>query len=517
MFVLLLTHGYPVALFPTLLLAYFAILMFIGWRTSGKSDNDTFFRGNRNSPWYLVAFGMIGASLSGVTFLSIPGTVGPQGMSYMQMVLGYFLGYLVISHVLLPLYYKLNLTSIYTYLQDRLGGNAYKTGALYFLLSRSIGSALRLYLVAVVMQVFISTPLGISFTTTVLITLVLIWLYSFRGGIKTLVYTDTLQTFFMLTALALSLYFIAKQFKIEEAQSLFHAVQKSDFSRWWVWNPKAPDYFWKHFLGGMFITIVMTGLDQDMMQKNLTCRNVHESRKNMYWMSSLLIPVNFLFLLLGAFLYLFGESNGYITPVLSAFSEPSILFHDLSGSSEIIKTDQLFPYMAAYYLPPIAGVCFFIGLVAAAYSTADSALTSLTTSFCVDFLGFGPQKGSKRIRRAVHLGFTAFLFLIILIFSELNSQAVINELFKIAGYTYGPLLGMFSFGIITRYNVKNRWVPWVCIAAPILSFILDLNSQSWFWGYKFGFELLILNGLITFAGLILIQTTKTKYYVNRRR
>jgi Na+/proline symporter len=498
---LLITQYHPLV-FPSILFAYFLILVIIGRKTAGNSDNATFFKGNRSSPWFLVAFGMIGASLSGVTFLSIPGAVFKDGFSYMQMVFGYFAGYMVIVFVLLPLYYKLNLTSIYTYLQNRFGNAAYKTGAFYFLLSRSIGSALRLFLVAVVLQAFISDNLGIPFELTVFFTIVLIWLYSFRGGIKTIVYTDTLQTLFMLIALGISIVYL-----LQDDQNLFKTVRQSDFSQWFVSNPDKKNFFLKHFLGGMFITIVMTGLDQDMMQKSLTCKNLKDAQKNVFWTSILLIPVNLLFLSLGALLYLYGFENNIISSnpgiseeqISAIQSGKVLLFQHSDGIVEAIKTDQVFPYLSVNYLPGIAAIFFFIGLVAAAYSTADSALTSLTTSFCIDFLGFSEIKGNRKVRQMVHIGFSLLLFVIILIFKSLNSDAVINELFKIAGFTYGPLLGMFSFGILTQRRIQDKFIPIICILSPILCYILDINSQSILNGYTFGFELLILNGFITFV------------------
>ncbi|MCO6494129.1 MAG: sodium:solute symporter [Bacteroidetes bacterium] len=495
--------------FPIILALYFLILIIVGKITEGNSDNSTFFRGNRSSPWFLVAFGMIGASLSGVTFLSIPGAVGKDSFSYMQMVLGYFLGYQVIARVLLPIYYKLDLTSIYTYLQKRFGNVAYKTGAAYFLLSRSIGNALRLFLAAVVMQTFIFDNLHIPFEITVFITIALIWLYSFKGGIRTIVYTDTLQTAFMLIALAISIIYIWNQLGMNSEISVWQQLQNSHYSKFFEWNSSQKNFFWKHFFGGMFITIVMTGLDQDMMQKNLTCRSLKDAKKNMYWMSSLLIPVNFLFVMLGGLLYLYGTQSGII---IENFTNPQLMSQGkhltyvfANGSTEYIKTDQLFPLLAANNLPAIASIFFFIGLIAAAYSTADSSLTALTTSFCVDFLGFSENKGSKKARMMVHIGVSVLTYIIIIIFKALNNDAVINELFKIAGYTYGPLLGMFAFGLFTKISVKDKLIPVVCILSPILCYFLDTNSRMLFNGYSFGFEILIVNGFITFLGLLLLK------------
>lgn len=512
MHILLQSSVHPLV-FPVILAVYFLILIIIGKLTEGNSDNSTFFRGNRSSPWFLVAFGMIGASLSGVTFLSIPGAVGRDGFSYMQMVLGYFLGYQVIARVLLPMYYKLDLTSIYTYLQKRFGNVAYKTGAAYFLLSRSIGNALRLFLAAVVMQTFIFDNLHIPFEITVFITIALIWLYSFKGGIKTIVYTDTIQTTFMLIALCISFIYIWNQIGINSNGSEWQQLQSSHYAQLFVWDSNLKNFFWKHFLGGMFITIVMTGLDQDMMQKNLTCRTLKDAQKNMFWMSSMLIPVNFLFVLLGGLLYVFGTQSGII---IENFQNPELMAQGkhltyvfADGNTQFIKTDQLFPILAANNLPGIASVFFFIGLIAAAYSTADSSLTALTTSFCVDFLGFDATKGSRKTRMFVHIGVSIVTYFIIIIFKIWNNDAVINELFKIAGYTYGPLLGMFAFGLFTNIQVKDKLIPLICIASPVICYFLDANSKLLFNGYVFGFEILIVNGIITFIGLMLLRRQNT--------
>ncbi|MCO5253449.1 MAG: sodium:solute symporter [Bacteroidetes bacterium] len=499
--------------FPIILAVYFLILIVVGKITEGNSDNATFFRGNRRSPWFLVAFGMIGASLSGVTFLSIPGAVGKDNFSYMQMVLGYFLGYQVIAQVLLPIYYKLDLTSIYAYLQKRFGNVAYKTGAAYFLISRSIGNALRLFLAAVVMQTFIFDNLHIPFEITVFITIALIWLYSFKGGIRTIVYTDTLQTVFMLTALGISIVYIWNQLGMISDVPVWQQLQNSHYSKFFEWDSNQKNFFWKHFFGGMFITIVMTGLDQDMMQKNLTCRSLKDAKKNMFWMSSLLIPVNFLFVMLGGLLYLYGTQTGVI---IENFNNPDLMAHGkhltymfADGTSQYIKTDQLFPLLAANQLPVLASIFFFIGLIAAAYSTADSSLTALTTSFCVDFLGFNENKGSRSARMWVHIGVSMLTYVIILVFKVLNNDAVINELFKIAGYTYGPLLGMFAFGLATKIRIKDSLIPVVCILSPVICYLLDANSRALFNGYVFGFEILIVNGIITFAGLFLLRSKGT--------
>ncbi len=476
---------------PTLVLIvivlYFSLILVISQVTGRRADNAAFFLGSRRSPWYIVAFGMIGASLSGVTFISVPGWVGDSQFSYMQMVLGYLLGYAVIAQVLLPLYYRLNLTSIYAYLGDRFGFWSYKTGASFFLISRVIGASFRLYLVAGVLHLSIFGNWGVPFWATVVITILLIWLYTFRGGIRTIIWTDTLQTLFMLLAVALSLVLICRALGLDFS-GMVQNVAQSDYSRVFFFGDwKAGDHFLKQFLSGAFIAIVMTGLDQDMMQKNLSCRNLKEAQKNVYWMSISLVPVNLLFLTLGALLYIFAIQSGILLPE---------------------RTDDLFPLIATRgYLPPVVTVVFMVGLVAAAYSSADSALTSLTTSFTVDILNGErlPEQRLQRLRKTVHIGISALLLGVILVFRAINNQSVISAIFTVAGYTYGPLLGFYSFGLFTRYRVKDRWVPLVAVASPILCYFISSNSAAWFNGYTFGFELLILNGLITFLGLLILR------------
>ncbi len=478
---------------PTLILgiiaAYFLLLITVSYFTGRKAGNAEFFLAGRKSPWLLVAIGMIGASLSGVTFISIPGVVGANGanqsFSYMQMVFGYLLGYLVIAQVLLPLYYRLNLTSIYTFLEQRLGYHAYKTGAAYFMLSRVIGSAFRLYLVAMVLQQFVLGPFGIPFIATVAVTIVLIWIYTFKGGINTIVYTDTLQTVAMLSAVVLTIISIGNTMEMDLG-GMVAMVQASDYSQMFFfeggWND--PNNFFKQFISGALIAIVMTGLDQDMMQKNLSCRNIGEAQKNVYTFSVILVVANFLFLSLGALLYIYSASIGLEIPA---------------------KTDELFPVIALRHLSPAVGVLFTLGLIAAAYSSADSALTALTTSFCVDFLGFekseADEESKRRTRTIVHVGISLVLLIIIVVFNALNNDAVISQLFIAAGYTYGPILGLFAFGMLTRRVVRPAWVVPVCIAAPVLSYIINNNSAYWLSGFEFGFLIIALNGLLTFAGL----------------
>ncbi|MEM7104076.1 MAG: sodium:solute symporter [Bacteroidota bacterium] len=507
------------SLSPTVILliiaGYFALLMVVSWFTGRNANNENFFLAGRKAPWYLVAFGMIGASLSGVTFISVPGWVESTQFSYMQMVFGYLLGYLFIGLVLMPVYYKLNLTSIYTYLEQRFGQVSYKTGAAFFLLSRTIGASFRLYLVAIVLQQFVMGPFGIPFWLTVLTTIILIWIYTYRGGINTIVWTDTLQTLCMLTAVILTVIAIGNE--LNHPGGIFAAVSESDYSRIFFfeggWGNS--ENFFKKFLAGASIAIVMTGLDQDMMQKNLACRNIKDAQKNMFWFSIVLVFANLLFLGLGALLYIYLNQNGIEMPT-----------RIVNGEAKV-ASDLLYPTIAMEHLSPAIGIVFILGLIAAAYSSADSALTALTTSFCVDFLGF-EKKGqttdvdeneevldtpdkvntsdeNRRTRFIVHISFSALLFFVILVFWYINDQSVISELFKVAGYTYGPLLGLYFFGFFTKRNIKDRFALIVCVLAPVLTYIINMNSEAWLWGYKFDFEHLILNGLLTFIGLWLIS------------
>lgn len=475
----------------SVIVCYFLVLLIISFLTSRNADNQSFFLGNRNSPWYVVAFGMIGASLSGVTFISIPGWVGSSQFSYLQMVAGYLVGYYVIANVLMPVYYRLNLTSIYKYLDGRFGRTSYKTGAVLFLVSRIIGASFRLYLVASVLQFTMFSEWGVPFFVTVLITILLIWLYTFRGGIKTIVWTDTLQTLFMLLAVAVSAIFISRQMELG-FEDMFSLIRNSGYSRIWFFDDWRSEYhFVKQFLSGVFIAIVMTGLDQDMMQKNLSCRNIREAKKNMYWMSISLIPVNILFLSLGAMLFVFATANSIVMPE---------------------QSDNLFPLIATGgYLPQSAGVFFILGLVAAAYSSADSALTSLTTSFTVDILDGEKMDSAKlqKTRKRIHVALSAILMAVILIFRMINNENVISAIFTVAGYTYGPLLGLYSFGFFSRRMIKDPWVPLVVAVSPVLSWLLNRFSTEIFNGYKFGFELLLVNGLFTFIGLFMLSRKKT--------
>ena len=470
-----------------LIVGYFSVLFIISYITSRSADNKTFFKANNSSPWYLVAFGMIGASLSGVTFISVPGWVEGANMSYFQMVLGYVVGYAIIGLVLLPLYYKLNLTSIYTYLQNRFGEYSYKTGASFFLLSRTIGAAFRLFLVANVLQIIVFDAYEIPFWLTVFITILLIWLYTFKGGIKTIVWTDTLQTFFMLIAVGICIYTISNEMQIN---NLFSYIVDSEFSKIFYFEDiNANNYFWKQFLAGAFIAIVMTGLDQDMMQKNLTCRNLKDAQKNMFWFTIVLVIVNFFFLALGVLLTDYAQQNGIDA-----------------------HKDELFPIIATQGSLGIATALFFLlGLIAAAYSSADSALTSLTTSFSIDILEIDKNKDTEKqekIRKKIHIIFSFVLIATILIFKYFIADvSIIAKIFTFAGYTYGPLLGLYAFGMFTKYSVNDKIVPIICLTAPILTFVVSHYSKEKL-GFDFGFFVLVLNGFFTFIGLYLLQQQK---------
>ena len=487
---------------PTIILItiiiYFAFLFIISYFTGKNANNETFFVGNKKSPWFVVSFGMIGASLSGVTFISVPGWVGTSNFSYLQLVLGYLLGYFFIAKVLLPIYYNLNLTSIYTYLEKRFGYYSYKTGASFFLLSRSIGAAFRLFIVANVLQLVVFDYWHIPFVVTVSLTILLIWLYTFKGGIRTIVWTDTLQTLFMLLAVGFAVYYISSSLDFNFHQ-MVSAVADSKLSRIWFfgdWHDKRN--FFKQFFSGAFITIVMTGLDQDMMQKNLSCRNLKDAQKNMYWYGAAFLPANILFMSLGVLLYIFASKNGIAIPA---------------------HTDDLFPIIATNgLLNPVVSIFFILGLIAAAYSSADSALTALTTSFTIDILDirkkFKDERTRKKIRMRVHIGVSIALAVLIILFKAINNQSVISAIFTVAGYTYGPLLGLYAFGLFTNYNLKDKLVPYIAVASPIICLIINHFSELWFNGYQFGFELLMMNGLITFIGLFLIKKRKKNNIIN---
>ncbi|MCE1168272.1 MAG: sodium:solute symporter [Sphingobacteriia bacterium] len=475
-----------------IIVVYFAGLIFISYLTTRKLDSQSFYNGNKKSPWYIIAIGMIGTSISGVTFISVPGWVMTSQFSYLQMVLGYLLGYFVIANVLMPLYYRMNLTSIYTYLEERFGFWSYKTGASFFLISRIIGASFRLFLVSIVLQKLVFEPLGVPFWVTVTATIMLIWLYTFKGGIKTIIWTDLIQTIAMLSAVVLSLVLIKNALDL----SFFDMVSKvyhSEYSRMWFFDdPNSKNYFWKQFLGGAFTTIVMTGLDQDLMQKNLACKNVKDAKKNMYSYGFMFLPINLMFLSLGALLGMYAHAQGIQIPA---------------------NTDQLFPMLATGgYFNVSLGIIFIIGIIAAAYASADSALAALTTSFMIDILNGNKLEGDKlkRTRTRVHLLMSLALVLVIIIFDAVNNDAVISAVFTVAGYTYGPLLGLYAFGLFTPYAVKDKVVPYLAVLSPVICYILSSNSVEWFNGYKFGFELLILNGLIMFLGMLLFNEGRAK-------
>jgi Na+/proline symporter len=483
----------------TFIIGYFLVLLVISHLTSKKSsDNDTFFVANRNSKWYLVAFGMIGTALSGVTFISVPGKVGaPSGdqFAYFQFVLGNAAGFIVIATVLLPLYYRLKLTSIYSYIEGALGTWSYKTAAGIFLISRTIGSAFRLYLVVIVLQKFIFDSYHVPFAITVLICLLLIWSYTFKGGLKTIIITDSLQTLFLVSSVFLSIFFICRSLHINIFEAA-ETIKNSNYSRIFFFNDflSSKFHFSKEFLGGLFITIGMVGLDQDLMQKNLSLKNIREAQKNMFSFIGVFVVINIFFLSVGALLYIYAQRYG-IT---------------------VEKTDYLYPTIALQYLGLIPAMVFMLGLTAATFATTDSALTALTTSFCVDFLNFNKSKdiNSKKmvsLRHYVHVGFSGLMFLTIIIFNSINNDAVVSAIFKVASYTYGPLLGLYSFGLfVSNRQVKDKLVPFICLISPAICYFLSNDSKKYLGGYVFDNELIIINGLITFVGLWLTSSKKTK-------
>ncbi len=483
--------------------SYFLLLIAISWLSARKATASTFYNGDRSSSWYLVAFGMIGASLSGITFISVPGIVYASGMTYMSIVLGYFLGYLVIIYLLLPLYYKLNLTTIYSYLKERNGMSSYKTGASFFILSRVIGAALRLYLVAEVLDVFLFRAIGLPYWLGIVITIGLIWVYTFKGGIKTIIWTDTIQTAAMLFAVGITFYFIKDSLEFSWTQ-LFQKVNSSPYAKIVHWHDKGWGNFGLGLLNGAFITIVMTGLDQDMMQKNLTCKSLQDAQKNMFWFSVVLIPVNLIFLALGVLLYEYALGSGFLE--MSTNNAGETIYHLIDhskSSSAVISPDRLFPSIAAgQYFAPTLGVVFLVGLIAAAYSSADSALASLTTCFCVDIL---EKEKDIKVRTAVHVAFSILLILVVLLFKYLGNDSIVWELFAWAGYTYGPLLGFYAFGLFTKIKVKDALVPIIAITCPLLCVLLKECSTFLFEGYQLGFEILPINGALTFLGLLLIK------------
>ena len=454
------------------ILCYFGLLFGISRLTARRSTNETFYRANRQSPWYMVAFGMVGASISGVTFVSVPGMVQQSQMTYLQTCMGFVLGYVMVAFVLLPLYYRLNLTSIYAYLGTRFGARSHKTGSCFFLLSKMAGASVRFYVVCIILQRFVFQPIGVPFAVTVTGLVLLIWLYTRQGGIKTLVWTDSLQTVCLFAALLIIIYKVVGDLGLTFSGAVA-AIQTSPLSQVFVWDDwMSKQHFWKQFLSGAFIVVVMTGLDQDMMQKNLTCRTLRGAQKDMCTYGVAFLPANLLFLALGVLLTMIpGAATG----------------------------DELLPaYVTqASVLSSLIPLLFVLGIVAASFSSADSALTSLTTIFCVDIVG---RQDDERLRRRVHIGVCGVFVLFILIFKALNSTSLIDAVYIIAGYTYGPLLGLFLFGLFTRKQPADRLVPYICVASPLLSYAIDQLAQQ-LWGYRFGYELLMLNGLLTFTGL----------------
>ncbi|AIN73453.1 sodium:solute symporter [Flavobacterium psychrophilum] len=487
----------------SLIVIYFGILFVISHIVSKKDNgNDAFFKANKNSKWYLVAFGMIGTALSGVTFISVPGEVGNPDLQfkYFQFVLGNAIGFIIIAKVLLPLYYRMNLTSIYGYIEQRLGVVSYKTAATIFLISRTIGSSFRLYLVVIVLQRYVFDYYGIPFTFTVLISLLLIFAYTYRGGLKTIIITDTLQTFFLVLSVFLTIFFICRSLDLSFFTA-FEEVKNSHYSKIFFFDDyNKGNYFWKQILGGIFVTIAMVGLDQDLMQKNLSCKNIEEAQKNMFTFTGIFVIINIFFLSVGALLYMFAEKNAIQVPMVDG----------------IARTDFLFPEIALKSLGLIPAVVFLLGLTAATFATTDSALTALTTSFCVDFLGMDKTENLNkpnivRTRHLVHIGFSGLMFLVIVIFNSVNDASVVKMIFKIASYTYGPLLGLYSFGLFVKSKtVHDKLVPFICLISPAICFLISIYSKELLGDYVFDNELIIVNGLITFVGLLLISKPATK-------
>lgn len=499
----------PIILF-SFVIGYFLLLLGVAWYTSRNADNESFFIGNRNSNWALVAFGMIGTSLSGVTFVSVPGDVGKGNFHYFQLVLGYLLGYIVVAFVLLPLYYRLNLTSIYTYLSKRFGSSAHRTGASYFLLSRTVGATARLYLVVNILQLFILDRLGIPFWLTALVILILIMLYTIEGGVKTIVFTDTLQTSGMLIGLVVCLIVLLQTMDLNLGTAWSQLSDKG-YTKIFNWDIQHPGYFWKQFLGGMFITITMTGLDQEMMQKNISVRTLKDSQKNMIYFSIILVFVNLLFLLLGGLLYVYAYGHG--AEFTNVQLDGNSVWGFFSGGIQLTG-DQLFPSAALgliHAVPAAISVIFIIALISALFPSADGALTALTSSFCIDIFGLNDRKDwsedkKKKTRLLIHFSFTIVFFLCILMFKGIGSRSIIDKILDLAGYTYGPLLGLFSFGILTKRKLPDNFMlALIAILSPVICYILQTNAAAWLGGYVIGIEILLLNGLITFFGLFLLS------------
>jgi len=504
----------PAILFA-FVIGYFLLLLTVAWYTSRGSNNESFFIGNKKSNWMLVAFGMIGTSLSGVTFVSVPGGVGTGNFFYFQVVLGYLLGYIVIAFVLLPLYYKMNLTSIYTYLETRFGVNAHKVGASFFILSRVVGATARLYLVINVLQIFILNKLGIPFVATTFVILLMILLYTFEGGVKTIIYTDTLQTTGMLFGLVVCIFVIIKSLGTDFSGTL-QLMNDNGYTKIFNTDVKAGSYFMKHILGGMFIAIAMTGLDQEMMQKNISVKRLVDSQKNVSTLAVILVSVLCLFLFLGGLLYLYGNANGgiYQDVLVNGKMVKQFILNDTN-----VIGDKAFPSIVLHYFPPAVGIIFIIALISALFPSADGALTALTSSFCIDIIGLKSrddldEKQQKKWRLSVHLCFTILFLICIMGFKVLNDNSIIDKILDLAGYTYGPLLGLFALGIFTKRQLPNSWiVTLICLIAPLLSYVISVNAKNWLNGYQIGIELLIINGILTFVGLWIIghsNNLKTK-------
>ena len=499
---------------PTIILVliatYFSMLFLISFLVSKKdSGNDVFFTANKNSKWYLVAFGMIGTALSGVTFISVPGEVGaPNGeqFKYFQFILGNAIGFIIVAKILLPLYYRMNLTSIYSYIEQRMGVYSYKTAASIFLLSRTISSSFRLYLVVIVLQRYVFDYYNIPFAVTVLISLLLIFSYTYKGGLKTIIITDTLQTFFLVSSVIMTIYFICNSLDLSVI-SAFEEVKNSNYSKIFFFDNfmESKFHFVKQIIGGIFVTIAMVGLDQDLMQKNLSCKNINEAQKNMFSFTAIFVIINIFFLSVGALLYIYATKNNIAVPLDLISGKP--------------RTDLLFPEIALNHLAIIPAIVFLLGLIAATFATTDSALTALTTSFCVDFLGMDkPENSHKknlvRTRHLVHFGFSAIIFFVILVFNSINDSSVVGMIFRVASYTYGPLLGLYGFGLLLKsYRVQDKLVPFICLISPVFTFIINDNSKEWFFGYVFDNELILINTLITFLFLWITSKKVSEKYI----
>ena len=488
----------PIAVTITII-AYFALLFTVSYIAGRKTDNEGFFVGNRKSSWYVVAFAMIGSTISGVTFVSVPGMVGSSCFSYLQMVLGFIVGQFIIAFILVPLFYRMNLVSIYEYLENRFGTSSYRTGAWFFFISKMLGAAVRLFLVCLTLQLLVFEPFHLPFILNVAVTVALVWLYTFRGGVKSLIWTDSLKTFCLVVSVALCIYYIASDLKLNFG-GLVNTISDSDLSRIFFFDDiNDKRYFFKQFLAGVFTVIAMNGLDQDMMQRNLSCKNFRDSQKNMITSSISQFFVILLFLMLGVLLYTFVAQQGLTAPS---------------------KSDELFPMIAtSSYFPDIVGILFIIGLVSSAYSAAGSALTALTTSFTVDILHAKRKEEVtlSKLRKRVHISMAVVMGIVIFVFGLLNNTSVIDAVYTLASYTYGPILGLFAFGIFTKKQINDKYIPFVAILSPILCYILQSNSEAWFNGYQISYELLILNAFFTFLGLCLLIIRKDKHVVSVTR